>query len=113
MQVSSSASWRWTTCLHPRPTGWSMSFRRSAPSGSSKASAGACPHSSRVAVKHDRLQSRDVQDAHVLLLDGDQVLVMEAGEEARHGLQRQAEVAADLLARHAQVELGGRKAARD
>src|SRR5690242_9513404 len=54
---------------------------------------------------HHRLEAAHVEDADVLLLDGDEVLVLEAGEEAAHRLEREAEVAADLLAGHAQVEL--------
>src|SRR6185369_10171627 len=62
---------------------------------------------------HDRLEAGDVENADVLLLDGDEAVVLEAGEEAAHGLQRKAEEAADLVAGHAQVEFLGRVAARD
>ena len=41
----------------------------------------------------------------MLLLDRDQAFFLEAGEQAAHRLELQAEVAADLFARHAQDEL--------
>src|SRR5688572_24349065 len=57
------------------------------------------------------LEAGDVEDAHVLLLHVDQALGLELREQAAHGLELEAEVAAELLARHAQVEVGGRVAA--
>src|SRR6186713_2659203 len=57
------------------------------------------------------LDAGDVEDADVLLLHVDQALGLELGEQAAHGFELQTEVAAELLARHAQVEVGGRVAA--
>src|SRR5688572_10734646 len=57
------------------------------------------------------LEAGDVEDAHVFLLDVDQARGLELGEQAADGLELQAEIAAQLLARHAQVEVRRRVAA--
>src|SRR5690242_18367072 len=62
-------------------------------------------------VDHHGAQARRVQDADVLLLHGDELVRLEAREEPAHGLERKSQVAPDLVARHAQVELVGRVAA--
>src|SRR5581483_8757507 len=59
----------------------------------------------------DALQAGKVEDADVLLVDADQALLRKATEHAAHGLELQAEVAADVGARHAQVEFRRRVAA--
>src|SRR5512142_1543869 len=56
-------------------------------------------------VHHHVAQAGYVEDADVLLLLRAEVLGLGAREEAAHGLERQAQVAADLVARHAKVEL--------
>src|SRR5512134_1891595 len=61
-----------------------------------------------VLARQHALEAGDVEDAHVLLLHVDQAPGLELREQAAHGFQLQAEVAAELLARHAQVEVGGR-----
>src|SRR6187402_778844 len=57
------------------------------------------------------LEALDVENAHVLLVHLDQAVLLELREQAAHGLELQAEVAADLLARHAQLEVRARVAA--
>src|SRR6185369_7535697 len=66
-----------------------------------------------IGLHHDGLQARDVVDDDVLLPHRDEAFFLEAGEETAHRLQREPEVAADLLARHAQVEFALRETARD
>src|SRR6185312_7684772 len=77
--------------------------RESAPSSRSPASVGL--------VHHDAAQPGRVQDADMLLLHRDQALGLEAREEPAHRLEREPEIASDLVARHAQVELVGGVAA--
>ena len=60
-----------------------------------------------VVMAHQLFELDDVEDAHVLLLYGDQPFLLEAREGAADGFQFEAEVAADFFTRHAQVELGG------
>src|SRR6185295_8771751 len=67
--------------------------------------------SGSVSGREHALEAGDVEDAHVLLLHADQPGILELREQAADGLELQAEVAAELLARHAQVEVGGRIAA--
>src|SRR4029077_12682965 len=57
------------------------------------------------------LEAGDVEDAHVLLVHLDQRVLLELGEQPAHRFQLEAEIAADLLARHAQVEVRRRVAA--
>src|SRR3954471_1690966 len=59
----------------------------------------------------DASEAGAVQDAHVLLLHFDEAVLLEEREQAAHGLELEAEVAADLLAGHPQVEIRGRVAA--
>src|SRR5262245_2209194 len=54
------------------------------------------------------LEARHIDDPHVLLLDLDQAVLLELGEQPAHGLQLQPEIPADLLAGHAEVKLGRR-----
>ncbi|MNQ60217.1 hypothetical protein D3C85_744890 [compost metagenome] len=49
---------------------------------------------------------------HFLAFGGEQLALLEAGEDPGHGFHRQAQVVADLVARHGQAELVGREAAR-
>ena len=57
------------------------------------------------------LQRRRVEQLDRAALHLDQPFFLEPREEPAHGLELEAEVAADLLARHPQHELGGRVAA--
>ncbi len=52
-----------------------------------------------------RFQAVDPEDAHVLLIDFDQEVFVKPGKQAADGLEFEAQVAADFLARHAQVEV--------
>src|SRR5215216_3074783 len=61
--------------------------------------------------REDALEAGDVEDAHVLLLHVDHAVGLELREEPAYGLELEAEVAADLLARHAQMEVRSRIAA--
>src|SRR5690349_18141950 len=61
---------------------------------------------------HAALEAGDVQDPYVLLLNADEAFILELREGAADGLELEPEVAADFLARHAQVEFGRRVAAR-
>ncbi len=64
-----------------------------------------------VADAADRIEGRDVEDAHVFLADLHQAFFLEFGEQPADGFEFQAEVAADLLAGHAQMKVRGRPAA--
>ena len=51
----------------------------------------------------------EVEDLHVFPLHLQDAIVLEAGEQAADGLQCETEIAADLLARHAEEEVGRRE----
>ncbi|VTM19230.1 Uncharacterised protein [Pseudomonas aeruginosa] len=67
-------------------------------------SGGAQPSSWPPARAHSSMESEDV---HFLAFRADQAVLLEAGEDPRHGFHGQAEVVADLVARHGQAELLG------
>ena len=59
----------------------------------------------------ERAQALVRDDLQLALLDRDHALLLQARQGARDGFQLQAQVVADLLARHPQDELAGREAA--
>ena len=62
----------------------------------------------RAGVPQRFLQGRGTKhQIDVLAIDPQQTFVLEAGEQAADGLQRQAQVIADIASRHAEVELSG------
>ena len=56
----------------------------------------------------DPLQPGQIDELHVLFPHLDDAALLESREQAADRFERQAEVAADVLARHAQVEFGRR-----
>ena len=59
---------------------------------------------------HQSLQASNIQYADVFLLDSNVPFFLEARERPGNSFQLEAEVTADLFARHAQVELSMGKA---
>lgn len=52
-------------------------------------------------MRQESLQAGNIEDADVFLLYRDKSLVLESGKSTTDGLQLEAEVRADFLARHA------------
>jgi uncharacterized membrane protein SirB2 len=57
-------------------------------------------------VSHQFSQARSVENPDFSLMDGEQAFFLEARKSAADGFQLEAEIAADLVTRHAQVEFG-------
>src|SRR5574340_1187231 len=69
------------------------------------------PHRAASSGQYDALQSRAIDQLHEPPANVDTAAVAKAREQPAHRLEREAEMAADLLARHAQHELAPRVAA--
>jgi uncharacterized membrane protein SirB2 len=57
-------------------------------------------------VSHQFSQARSVENPDFSLMDGEQAFFLEARKSATDGFQLEAQIAADLVPRHAQVEFG-------
>src|SRR5574340_1048163 len=69
------------------------------------------PHRAASSGQYDALQSRAIDQLHEPPANVDTAAVAKAREQPAHRLEREAEMAADLLARHAQHKLAPRVAA--